>query len=421
MSRSRRASTDLSCSKRATIRSETRWVSRKGHALADEVVGHVGGEHGWVEGGAHAVGAGLHGGQHASGDLQAVAVGHVLPVLLQVFVIRAQQALERAMKPIICPSTRPLLPRSRLTRFFSGAHQRAAPQVDDLGSAHRDTCAMSIAPPLQRLDRESWGPPSAIEFHNRPSNPSSSAIMSRSMPNGFLASVLQPSGLRWRASRSRAVAPSAQHVLPPFPAISSHCPLMAPSLVHLPDGQTYTIQPVFGGLFFKNNELNIHPTPFPAGWTVAIHTEHGAANDPQLLAAVEGNAGDSHASQAHAHRYRLPTLQNDTIFISSISNPSSSEFKPHASPSRQIALMLWISLYWYFQQPEPAPYLDSERTMSAPAEARPKGEWRIRVKREGVFRSKNIVPRLERMGLLTSFDTSVGSGYDEERGWDHIP
>ncbi|KAJ8106653.1 hypothetical protein ONZ43_g6992 [Nemania bipapillata] len=195
---------------------------------------------------------------------------------------------------------------------------------------------------------------------------------------------------------------------------------MAPSLVHLPDGQTYTVQPVFGGLFFKNNELNIHPTPFPAGWTVAIHTEDVIEQDLRLLT-VEDDDGDSRAPQGHSYRYRRPTLQNDTIFISSISNPSSSDFKPHASPSRQIALMLWISLYWYFQQTEPVPYLDSERTRSAPTEARPKGDWRIRIKREGIFRSRNMIPKLERMGLITSFDTSVGSGIDDEqRGWDQM-
>lgn len=195
---------------------------------------------------------------------------------------------------------------------------------------------------------------------------------------------------------------------------------MAPSSVHLPDGQTYTVQPVFGGLFFKNNELNAHPTPFPAGWSVAIHTENVIEQDMRSLS-IEDEAQGSRASQSNTQRYRQPTLQNDNIFISSISNPSSSDFKPHASPSRQIALMLWISLYWYFQQPEPEPYLDNEQAKAAPTEARPRGDWRIRIKREGVFRGKNMLPKLERMGLITSFDTSVGSGVDdEERGWDQM-
>ncbi|KAI8634407.1 acyl-CoA N-acyltransferase [Xylariaceae sp. FL1651] len=197
---------------------------------------------------------------------------------------------------------------------------------------------------------------------------------------------------------------------------------MAPSHVHLPDGQTFTVQPVFGGLFFKSNELNTHPTPFPVGWTVALHTEDSLEDNVQLLT-VDGEDRDArqHHVHHHAYRYSQPTLQNDTIFISSISNPSSSDFKPHASPSRQIALMLWISLYWYFQQPEPSPYLDSECTKQAPTEAKPKGDWRIRIKRDGVFRTKHMVPKLERMGLIMSFDTSAGTGLDEkEQGWDQM-
>ncbi|KAI3323885.1 acyl-CoA N-acyltransferase [Xylariaceae sp. AK1471] len=195
---------------------------------------------------------------------------------------------------------------------------------------------------------------------------------------------------------------------------------MAPSIVHLPDGQSFTVQPVFGGLFFKDNELNVHPTPFPAGWTVALHTEDTVEQDLERLTVGDEGRG-RHSRQTHCHRYRQPTWQNDTIFISSISNPSSSDYRPHASPSRQIALMLWISLYWYFQQPEPSPQLDSEQTKFAPSEVELKDDWRIRIKREGIFRSKNMIPKLERMGLITSFDISVGNGVAErEQGWDQM-
>ncbi|KAI1811990.1 acyl-CoA N-acyltransferase [Poronia punctata] len=196
---------------------------------------------------------------------------------------------------------------------------------------------------------------------------------------------------------------------------------MGPSSVHLPDGQTYTVQPVFGGLFFKNNELNVNPTPFPAGWSVALHTEEGIDSDMRRLTVSGDESHDHHPRQHQSHRFRQPTLQNDTIFISSISNPSSHDFKPHASPSRQIALMLWISLYWYFEQPEPSHVIHGEQTKSTPLEAKPRGDWRIRIKREGVFRSKNMIPKLERMGLITSLDTSVGSGLaDKEQGWDQM-
>ncbi|KAI1262392.1 acyl-CoA N-acyltransferase [Xylariaceae sp. FL1019] len=195
---------------------------------------------------------------------------------------------------------------------------------------------------------------------------------------------------------------------------------MAPSHVYLPDGQSFTVQPVFGGLFFKSNDLNTHPTPFPAGWSVSIHTED-AGGEERGQPGIENHATKAESRQG-SHRFTNPTLQNDTLFISSISNPSSDDFKPHASPSRQIALMLYVSLYWYFQQqPEPSPHVSSERSKYTPSEARPRGEWRINIKRDGIFRTKNMIPKLERMGLITSFDTSVGTGLSEkEHGWDRM-
>ncbi|KAI0479114.1 acyl-CoA N-acyltransferase [Xylariaceae sp. FL0804] len=195
---------------------------------------------------------------------------------------------------------------------------------------------------------------------------------------------------------------------------------MAPSVVHLPDGQTVTVQPVFSGLFFKSNELNTHHTPFPAGWTIVLHSEDNVDNGD-----ADGSGQDdddiARSRNGHIHKYNGPTLQNDTMFISSISNPSSSDFKPHASPSRQIALMLWISLYWYFQQPEPELYLHTDRSKHTPLEAKPKGDWRIRVKREGVLHTKNMIPKLERMGLISSFDSAVGTSVVENsQGWDQM-
>jgi len=196
---------------------------------------------------------------------------------------------------------------------------------------------------------------------------------------------------------------------------------MGPSSVYLPDGQSFTVQPVFGGLFFKDKELNVNPTPFPAGWTVALHTEKHAEPDTQRPTTSGDGNPPQQPRQSQTYRYRQPTLRHDTIFISSISTPSSNDYRPHASPSRQIALMLWISLYWYFQQPEPEPFLYSEQTKNVSPEAKPKGDWRIGIKREGVFRGKNMIPKLERMGLITSMDTSVGSGLDEkEQGWDQM-
>ncbi|KAI1506390.1 acyl-CoA N-acyltransferase [Biscogniauxia marginata] len=204
---------------------------------------------------------------------------------------------------------------------------------------------------------------------------------------------------------------------------------MAPSVVHLPDGQNFTVQPVFSGLFFKSNELNTHPAPFPSGWTVVLHSEDSSEDPPGSGDHRNGHhhggqhhdGHEHHKRRSHIHKYNRPTLQNDTIFISSISNPSSSDYKPHSSPSRQIALMLWVTLYWYFQQPEPSPYLDTEHSKHTPLEAKPKGDWRIKIKRDGVFRTKNMIPKLERMGLIRTFESAVGTSIEENnQGWDNM-
>ncbi|KAF7530964.1 hypothetical protein G7054_g9336 [Neopestalotiopsis clavispora] len=206
---------------------------------------------------------------------------------------------------------------------------------------------------------------------------------------------------------------------------------MAPSIIHLPDGQTFTVQPVFSGLQFKSNDMNLGraPSPFPPGWTVVLHTEDEVDAESQQNAngtnssetQGEGDEEPQSPTRSRVHAFRQPTLQNDTVFISSIVTPSSEDFEPAKSPSRQVALMLYITLYWYFQQPEPSTHLETEQSRHTPPEARPKGDWRIRIKREGVLHSRNMIPKLERMGLISTMDTSVGTSLDENtEGWDHM-
>lgn len=169
-----------------------------------------------------------------------------------------------------------------------------------------------------------------------------------------------------------------------------------PTTIHLPDGQTFTVQPVFAGLFFKSHEANHHhhhPSPFPVGWTVVIHTTHDDAADAAFTA---------------------PTLHHDSVYISSISNPSAADFKDPASPTRQIAMMLWVTLYWYFHQPAPSSVLPpTDRSRHTPVEGRPRGPWRIHIKRDGVLRGRNLIPKLERMGLVASLDSAVGASADD--------
>ncbi|KAJ9132276.1 Aerobactin siderophore biosynthesis protein iucB [Pleurostoma richardsiae] len=200
---------------------------------------------------------------------------------------------------------------------------------------------------------------------------------------------------------------------------------MGPSIIHLPDGQNFTVTPVFAGLFFKSHELNTHANAFPIGWTVVLHTEDGGGDDYGTALAANELAGPVDRPEAkasrkpHIHSFTKPTLQSDNLFISSISSPSSGDFKPAASPTRQIAMMLWITLYWYFHQPAPSTLLTpTETSRLTPEGGRPRGEWRINIKRDGVLRGRNLIAKLERMGLIASLDSAVGTSLDDNGvGW----
>lgn len=196
---------------------------------------------------------------------------------------------------------------------------------------------------------------------------------------------------------------------------------MPPSVVNLPNGQSLTVSPVFGGLAFKSNDLHTHHNVFPPGWTIIINAE-----DRETDHAPREDQPDEGEHHTHIHRYKTPSLRNDHVFISSISNPSSQEFRAPTSPTRQIAMMLWATLYWYFHQPEPSPQLVNSASEGTPDAGKPKGEWRININREGIFKSKQLLPKLERMGLIASEDSSVGVNPDSgvtgtvPDGWDNM-
>ncbi|KXT06917.1 hypothetical protein AC578_7291 [Pseudocercospora eumusae] len=197
---------------------------------------------------------------------------------------------------------------------------------------------------------------------------------------------------------------------------------MAPSIVHLPNGQTLAVSPVFGGLYFKSNDLHTVHNVFPPGWTIILncahddhHDQHDLPPDPPTLDPDPTPRAEAPIhKRPNIHRFRRPSLRNDHLFISSISNPSSNDFKPPTSPTRQIAMMLWATLYWYFHQQEPAKQLTTASSDKTPDHAKPKGDWRININREGIFKGKHLLPKLERMGLIASEDSSVG--LDPENG-----
>ncbi|APA09468.1 hypothetical protein sscle_05g042380 [Sclerotinia sclerotiorum 1980 UF-70] len=186
------------------------------------------------------------------------------------------------------------------------------------------------------------------------------------------------------------------------------------TIIHLPNGYHITVNPVFGGFFFKANELNTHTSIFPAGWTVIIQTEDYSDEHPSDSGSVATELQSASTERhRHIHPFRLPTLRNDSLFISSISNPSSNDFKAPISPTRQIAMMLWATLYWYFHQPEPSPHITTAASKNTPDAGKPKADWRIHVRREGVLRGRNLIQKLDRMGLITSEDSTVGLAIDE--------
>ncbi|KAH6845834.1 acyl-CoA N-acyltransferase [Chaetomium sp. MPI-CAGE-AT-0009] len=173
---------------------------------------------------------------------------------------------------------------------------------------------------------------------------------------------------------------------------------MGPQTIYLPDGQRFNVTPVFAGLFFKSTELSTHQNAFPIGWTIVIHTEDGNDDEARTSAVSipEGVAEGSPRIEKtpHLRSFTQPTLQNDSLFISSISNPSNAEFKPAASPTRQIAMMLWVTLYC----------LETDTRFRQAA-----GDWRVRIKRDGMLRGRNLIPKLERMGLIASLNSAVGT------------
>lgn len=199
---------------------------------------------------------------------------------------------------------------------------------------------------------------------------------------------------------------------------------MAPtSLIHLPNGQTITVTPIFGGLSFKANDLNTHQSVFPPGWTIILNSEDDEEDRSSWKKSGRPNSMDSipegstvEKKTHHTHRFTMPTLRNDSLFISSISNPNSNEFKPASSPTRQIGMMLWATLQWYFHQPEPDPHLKTPASAKTAPAGRPQGEWRINIKREGIFKGRNLLQKLERMGLISSEDSCVGESTDDRDG-----
>ncbi|RKF74193.1 putative siderophore biosynthesis protein [Golovinomyces cichoracearum] len=193
--------------------------------------------------------------------------------------------------------------------------------------------------------------------------------------------------------------------------------------VLLPNGQRMIVVPVFGGFSFKTNDANSYNEGFPTGWTVILQTEEDDSDEE-----IAPNFGDQKQIKVperrarRTHPFVQPTLHHDTLFISSISNAPTNEFQVPTSPTRQAAMLLWISLYWYFHQQEPVRYTSNYITKNTADAGKPHGEWRIKIKQEGILRGRHLIQKLERMGLVMSEDSSVGLNLIENNaeGWSNM-
>ncbi|PGH19845.1 hypothetical protein AJ80_03762 [Polytolypa hystricis UAMH7299] len=211
---------------------------------------------------------------------------------------------------------------------------------------------------------------------------------------------------------------------------------MAQNTIHLPNGFSCHVTPIFGGMSFKLLDTNLTNTVLPPGWAIVIQTERPRdrttqgetrPNSARSDATDRSNPNESaHRSMSPSsfgpsrdQRFTKPTLDSDSLFISSVF--FTSDVKPAVSPTRQIALMLWATLWWYFHQTPPDYTLTTEQSKKTPAAGRPKGEWIINIRREGVLNGRRLM-KLERMGLVCNRDSSVGLDCDSRNpsGWDDI-
>ncbi|KAL9115079.1 MAG: hypothetical protein Q9227_000873 [Pyrenula ochraceoflavens] len=206
---------------------------------------------------------------------------------------------------------------------------------------------------------------------------------------------------------------------------------MAPtSTVQLPNGMTLTVTHIFGGLKFGINQLDIHHSSFPPGWTIVISTEDDDEPDEARSRPPSRGGGglrmevvdEKLRQHKNSHRFSKPTLRQDALFMSSISMPSSNDFKSGPSPTRHVALMLWATLYWYFTREEPNPHLATPQSALTPESGRPKADWRVYVKRAGILKGKNTLQKLERMGLIASEESFVGADTNlrNPEGWSEM-
>ncbi|KAL4740459.1 acyl-CoA N-acyltransferase [Aspergillus similis] len=160
--------------------------------------------------------------------------------------------------------------------------------------------------------------------------------------------------------------------------------------VYLPNGIQVNVSEVFGGFKFTTKD-HAQYNSFPPEWTVCLSTK--VVRPPN-------------SREPESRAFTTPTLENDRLYLSSLSLPSSEDLKPGSASTRIAAMVLWVTFFWYFQEPEPTP--DPSEPPHPSNGPNPTGSWHLIVEPRGILSRKDQIVKVERLGILASKDSSVG-------------
>ncbi|KAL4818464.1 acyl-CoA N-acyltransferase [Aspergillus spinulosporus] len=160
--------------------------------------------------------------------------------------------------------------------------------------------------------------------------------------------------------------------------------------VYLPNGIQVKVSEVFGGFKFTTKH-HAQYNSFPPEWTVCLSTK--VAHPPN-------------SREPESRAFTTPTLENDRLYLSSLSLPSCDDLKPGSASTRIAAMVLWITFFWYFQEPEPSP--DPSEPPHPSTGPNPTGSWHLIIEPRGILSRKDQIVKVERLGIIACKDSSVG-------------
>lgn len=176
------------------------------------------------------------------------------------------------------------------------------------------------------------------------------------------------------------------------------------STCYLPSGHKVTVKPVLFG--YKFTLVTEDPSgSFPPEWTISISTKRH--KEPDGMEFVSGQDTDIDRST-----FKTPSLNSDLLCLSSMSMPRGKDLKPTSATTRRVALILWITFNWYFQEPQPSFHVLTPESVAIPEMGQIQKEWRLTVEPKGVLGRRNKMFKLERLGLLACEDASIGIDKD---------